>query len=296
MGQLRGEKRRHFRHYLELSLRRAEGTRLQALAAKLLGHIHGDNFVPQCPWGHKGDLSCDGYLRIPKTVFACYGRENGTGNRRPTDILTKVKSDFEGAVTKWHGLESWVFVSNIVDGVPAPITNYLESLNGRNGINVGYFGFDKFEKHLLELDEAIIEDIIGEIAVRDDYIHLHPPIILEIIETLFAAFSLEYLQDPTIIVPDQKLTLNGIGPCYAHFIRQGSLARRMVHQCLALNADPLRDANISDAFRRRYLELRIQGLAPDEIMAKLFEFALAGHDGHKADRQVAAWALLVDRV
>lgn len=292
MGQLRGEKRRHFRHYLELTLRRAEGTRLQSLVAKLLGHIHGSNFVPQCPWGKKGDLSCDGYLRVPKTVFACYGRENGVGGRRPTDILTKVKSDYAGAVSKWAGLKSWVFVSNIVDGVPTPITQYLEEINGNNGINVEYFGFDRFEKSLLELDELFVEDIVGEIAVRDDYINLQPPVVLEVIDQIVADFSLRYLEDPTIRVPENKIELNGIGPSHAHYIRQGSLARPMIRECLARNADPLRDASLADAFRCRYLELRIQGLPPDEIMDSLYDFALAGHDGRKAARQATAWALL----
>jgi hypothetical protein len=292
LTQLSGEKRRHFRHYLELRLRRAEGKQLQNLIGKLFGRIHGDNFVPQCPWGDKGDLTCDGYLRSPKTIYACYGRENGTGGRRPTDIVRKVRSDYKGAAAKWPGLAVWVFVSNIVDGVPAPVTALLEKLNGADGIEVGYFGYDSFERHLLGMDAEIVEDLIGEIPVRDDYINLQPPAVLEAVDRIVHAFSLEYLTDPTIVVPENKLQLNQIPPCHAQRIREGSLARTTVAACVAQNTNPLLDANLSDAFRARYQELRAQRLPPDEIMDRLYEFALAGHDGRKAERQATAWALL----
>lgn len=292
MPTLTGEKRRHFRDHLELRLRRASGGALQALVSSLLARLHGDNFVPQCPWGAKGDLTCDGYLRDPQTIFACYGRENGVGGRRVGDIVDKVRSDYRGAAANWPAMKAWVFVSNIVDGVPAPVTQALEALQAGTGVKVGYFGFQRFEQHLLDLNAEVVEDLVGEIPVRNDFIRLQPEAVLQIVGSIAAAFSLNYLQEPTAPVPLDKLDRNRIPGCHAHAVRNGALSRETVEACLAQNADPSLEARVSEAFRARYAELRAQGFGPGEVMDHLHAFALAGQAGHTAASNAAAWAVL----
>src|SRR5258708_15808481 len=122
MATLSGEKRRHFRNYLELRLRRSQGQAFQDLTAALMARIHGDNFVPQCPWGDKGDLSCDGYLKAPRTIFACYGPENAGASRRPSDIVSKAKDDYSGALAKWPPLKHSTFASTYIAARPPPST------------------------------------------------------------------------------------------------------------------------------------------------------------------------------
>jgi hypothetical protein len=260
--------------------------------ASILGTIHGDNFVPQCPWGDKGDLSCDGYLRDPQTVFACYGRENGEGDRRPGGIVGKVRSDFLGALAKWPGLKEWVFVSNIVDGMPAVVTQALEALQAEHGVRFGYFGLDGMKRRLLEMDEEVIEDLVDPIHTRGDFIHLQPVVVQEVIGNVAAEFNLSYLDVDPKPVPPHKLALNQIPGCHAAQIRSGRLGRETVAACVEGSADPVLGTRLSEAFRARYAELRFQDLSPGDIMDCLFDFALAGQEAPTTAHRAAAWAVL----
>lgn len=290
MAKLSGEKRRHFRNYLELRLRRAKGSAFQDLAADVLARVHGDNFVPQCPWGAKGDLSCDGYLKDPETVFACYGPENGGDVSRAPDVVAKAKLDFEGAVAKWPSMKAWTFVSNILGVFPAPVTQALQELSLKTGVTVYYFGWQKFEHHLLDMEEEVVQDLVGDIHVPLDFIHLHPEAVKEAISAIATNFSLKYLADVTVPVPADKLALNRIPDCHARHIKNGLLGRDVVASCLQNHPDPSYEGQVSDAFRAKYIELKLQGFEPGDIVDKLYDFALAGHTG--ATRSTAAWAVI----
>jgi hypothetical protein len=283
MAKLTGEKRRHFRNYLELRLRRSQGNAFQALTAQLMARIHGDNFVPQCPWGNRGDLSCDGYLKSPATIFACYGPENGGSSRQPSDIVSKAASDYSGAVAKWPAMEEWTFVSNYMGLIPAPVTNALESLSAGGKVVVKYFGWNRFEQHLLEMDAEVVEDLIGEIPVTEDYIRLHPAEVRHVVNSVASAFSLKYLADTTRPVPARKLEINNIPDCHAAAIRNGLLGRDVVESCVLEDADVSLATRLFAAFSDKYNELRVQGFDPGEIVDKLMDFALAGRPGTTAE-------------
>ena len=292
MPQLTGQKRRLFRDHLELRLRRARGEQFQQLSARILGRLHGDNFVPQCPWGARGDLSCDGYLRTPPTIFACYGRENGDGERQPGGIVAKVERDLAGARRQWPAMEAWVFVSNIVDGVPAPVTAALERLHAAGPVAISYFGFDSFEHRILELDSDVVEDLVDEIAVREDFINLQPVAVQQIVRNVATAFTLAYLETPNAPVPSDKLELNRIPACQARQIKLGALGRETVLTCVERSVDPSLGVRLSEAFRARYAELQAQALTPGDIMDTLHDFALAGLDDRGTTAHAAAWAVL----
>jgi hypothetical protein len=291
MATLTGEKRRHFRHYLELRLRRSHGNAFQALTASLMARIHGDNFIPQCPWGNKGDLSCDGYLRSPPTVFACYGPENGGSSRQPSDLVSKATSDYSGAVAKWPAMKEWTFVSNYMGVIPAPVTRALEELSTDGKVVVSYFGWNRFEHHLLEMDAEIIEDLIGEIPVTEDYIRLQPAAVREVVNSVAAAFSLKYLGETTRPVPAHKLEMNKIPACHAAAIRNGLLGRDVVESCVLEDADASLATRLFVAFNDKYKELRAQGFDPGQIVDKLSDFALAGRSGSTVE-MTASWAVI----
>lgn len=279
MATLSGEKRRHFRHYLELRLRRSHGNAFQALTAELMARIHGDNFVPQCPWGNKGDLSCDGYLKSPPTVFACYGPENGGSSRHPSDIVAKATSDYSGAVAKWPAMKVWTFVSNYMGVVPAPVTSALEALSADGKVVVKYFGWNRFEHHLLEMEAEVVEDLIGEIPVTADYIRLQPAAVRQVVNSVATAFSLKYLADTTRPVPARKLEINKIPPCHAAAIKNGLLGRDVVESCVLEDADASLATRLFAAFNDKYNELRAQAFDPGDIVDKLMDFSLAGRMG-----------------
>src|SRR5438552_16216289 len=74
---------------------------------------------PTCPHGSLGDFSCDGNLRITRTVFACYAPKSM--RTRPTVVVQKIRSDHAGALEHWKALMSeWRVVHNDDEGLPPP--------------------------------------------------------------------------------------------------------------------------------------------------------------------------------
>ncbi|MGY4510238.1 ABC-three component system protein [Bradyrhizobium sp. USDA 3650] len=243
------------------------------------------------PVGNKGDLSCDGYLKSPPTVFACYGPENGGSSRQPSDIVSKATSDYSGAVDKWPAIKEWTFVSNYMGVVPAPVTSALEDLSADGKVVVRYFGWNRFEHHLLEMDAEVVEDLIGEIPVTEDYIRLQPAAVRQVVNSVAAAFSLKYLGEMTKPVPVSKLEINEIPACHAAAIKNGLLARDVVESCVLEDADASLATRLSVAFKDKYKELRAQGFDPGQIVDKLADFALAGRLG-STEEMTASWAVI----
>ena len=77
---------------------------------------YGDDFADVPAWS-LGDFSCDGYLRITRTVFACYAPKSM--RTRPTVVVQKIRSDHAGALEHWKALMSeWRVVHNDDEGLP----------------------------------------------------------------------------------------------------------------------------------------------------------------------------------
>src|SRR5881396_1479850 len=82
---------------------------------------------PTCPHGSLGDFSCDGYLRITRTVFACYAPKSI--RTRPTVVVQKIRSDHTGALEHWKAMMSeWRIVHNDDDGLPPNLVQLLDAL------------------------------------------------------------------------------------------------------------------------------------------------------------------------
>ena len=97
---------------------------LSAVATK----VWGDNFVPATAHYTQGDLKCDGRLKKPRTVFACYGPTNGGDGQSEgatAQVVAKVDSDFFGALKEWPEIKEWIFVNSYVTGIPPQITAKL---------------------------------------------------------------------------------------------------------------------------------------------------------------------------
>ncbi len=114
-------KKRAFRNALDLKLRRCRGDMLQHFFAAVANKIWGDNFVPATAHYTQGDLKCDGLLKDPLTVFACYGPTNGGDGQSggaTAQVVVKVTEDFLGALKAWPEMKQWIFVNSYVTGIP----------------------------------------------------------------------------------------------------------------------------------------------------------------------------------
>ena len=86
------------------------GNAFEDYMESVLGVFH-DDFVNPSPAGKLGDRKCDGLAESGKIFYACYGSRQQPGSTEAA-IVSKIKSDFGGAVEQWASFEEWRFVTN----------------------------------------------------------------------------------------------------------------------------------------------------------------------------------------
>src|SRR5206468_1020321 len=154
-GSISSVKKRAFRNALELKLRRCRGDMLQHFFAAVADKSWGDNFVPATAHYTQGDLKCDGLLKDPRTIFACYGPTNGgdgQSDAATAQVVVKVPDDFQGALKAWPDLKQWIFVNSYVTGIPPQITNKLLKIADANPhLTINQMGMARFEELIFGL-------------------------------------------------------------------------------------------------------------------------------------------------
>ncbi|HMJ41977.1 MAG TPA: hypothetical protein VK522_06825, partial [Pseudolabrys sp.] len=236
-------KKRAFLNALELKLRRSRGEMLQSFLAAVMAKVHGDNFIPATSHYSQGDLKCDGLLKDPRTVFACYGPTNGGDGQTAGALgkaVEKVSEDFLGALTNWAPLKEWIFVSNYVSGIPPQITKkILELGNAHLGCTLKTFGIDQFSSAIFGLDIEHIDELLGDAASEADFRSIQLPEIQSVINDLMQkVVSGGVPDDQPIIVSAQKLEFNNLPAVYRERIKYGFQNAGSLGEYLLNHPDP----------------------------------------------------------
>jgi hypothetical protein len=288
--------KRAFRNALELKLRRCRGDALQHFLAAVATKVWGENFVPATAHYTQGDLKCDGLLREPQTVFACYGPTNGGDGQSDgatAQAVAKVNGDFQGALEEWPDIEQWIFVNSYVTGIPPQITaKLLKIADDHPNLKIAQWGMAKFEALIFGLPLDDIEELLGDAASDEDFRALQLPEIHWVIEGVMTTMDGSTSgDDEPAVVPAEKLEFNSLSSAYRDLLKLGFQNASRIEDYLLENYVPTLGQDVARVFKAKYLELRSQRLTPDVIMDGLFEFALAGHQ-LTTPRQVAIWSLL----
>ncbi|MDP3489782.1 MAG: hypothetical protein Q8R71_06565 [Phenylobacterium sp.] len=246
----------------------------------------------------RGDLKCDGLLSEPLTVFACYGPVNAGANATQAAMKTavaKVDSDFAGALTNWPDLKAWKFVHNYVEQPPAQIVQKIIGLRGQHPkITLELFGKEQFEAALFGLNADAIEELVGDAATDEDFRALQPDELLRVVDELMAAVDHRTVKDDDPVqVPEQKLRFNGLTAHSQGRIIQGLQNASRVAKLLQDHQDPLLDAGLAGVLKAKYLELKAQGLEPDDVLFALYDF-VAGVGRPSASLDASVWSLLAN--
>jgi len=269
---------------------------LQMFLAALMAKVWKDNFVPASAHYSKGDLKCDGLLKDPLTIFACYGPTNGGDGQSSGSLaqaVTKVAEDFLGAIQNWPALKEWIFVSNYVTGTPPQITaKILELAQAYPDRALKQFGMEQFRIAIFGLNLDDIEELLGDAATDEDFRHLQLPEVQAVINVIMQQVHGHGANDDQpLIVPAAKLEFNNLSKIYRDRIRLGFQNAGTVGEYLLNHPDPTFDGKIASVFKGKYGELKIQGIPPDEIMDCLYDFTLGGQQ-NSTPREVAVWSLL----
>ena len=287
--------RRAVRNALELRLRRCKGSALQEFFGAIMAKVHGANFVSGGTDYSRGDMQCDGLLRAPLTIFACYGPVNAGTHATEAAMRTavaKVRSDFDGARAAWPRMERWVFVTNYLD-TPLQITNEVLSVaHDHTDVEVLTFGRHQFEAEISGLASDDVEDLLGVDALEIDFRSVQPEEILAIVRGVMARSTARRDDDSRpSVVPFDKLDFNGLEELYRDRISSGFKNAGDVETFLERHPDPLLEGELASILKAKYLELDCQGLSPGEVMDGLYDFMLAGEKA-TTPREAAIWSVL----
>ena len=219
-------RKRAFRNALDLKLRRCRGDMLQHFLAAVAIKLWGDNFVPATAHYTQGDLKCDGLLKDPRTIFACYGPTNGGDGQSEgatAQAVAKVTDDFLGALKEWPGIKQWVFVNSYVTGIPPQITTKLLKIaDDHPHLVIMQMGMSKFEALIFALPIEDVEELLGNAASDEDFRALQLPEVQRVVEgDMTSMDGTASGDDEPAVVPAEKLEFNSLSSAYQDFIKLG---------------------------------------------------------------------------
>ena len=275
-----------YRAWFWLAYIEKKGMEFEAWFVDLASHALGADFEPVAAYGNDGDFKCDGRRRSTRTIFQCYAPERLVQGK----VIAKIDEDFHGAVDHWASwIREWTFVHN-GKALPPKAVQHLDQLRILNpNVDISVWGHPHLERELFaKLDLAGCEAVFGAAPSADAIDHVTIEDIVPVVEALeqeTPAPDMQALEPPSA----QKLHRNALSEDVADLLRAGRRKEALVERYFRRHPLPDRGEKIAVAFRRRYGQLREQGLSPDEIFAKLQQSA---GGGGSPKRQTAALAVL----
>lgn len=264
-----------------------EGGEFESWFADLASHALGTDFELVAAHGSDGDFKCDGRRLSTKTIYQCYAPRQMNQAR----TIVKIDADFQGAHKHWADwMQDWTLVHNRNKGLPPQVIQHLDQLRDQHpNVAIHVWGRPQLEAELFnKLNSAGWEAVFGFAPSADRVDELTFDDIMPVVEALQKETpdqSVNGIEPPS----PQKLQRNALSEDVADLLRAGRRKEALVGRYFDSHPSPELGEKIAVAFRRRYAELRMQELSPDDIFAKLQQNA-GGNGAPK--RQTAALAVL----
>src|ERR1700741_2892260 len=245
------------------------GDEFQQLFADIMVRAYPEDYQRICPWGSDGDRKNDGYLKSERKLFQCYAPHE----LRQRVAVKKIDADFVGALPHWEEhFDEWVFVHNVLRGTPAFVAKKLLSLERIHApLRLRPWGYDELSRRLLDLKREDIVAVLGEPITDEALSELEFEDLANVIRTV--AETSTRSEVPPRPVPADKLYENGLSEDVEAFLRTGMRKADLVGRFFDRWYDPTLGQRTTEAFRKRYEELKARRLSPDEIFYELQMFA-----------------------
>jgi hypothetical protein len=279
---------------LELKLRRVHGQAFEDFFADVMEARYPEDFVRVAASGRAGDRKCDGFLQSTSEIYQCYGAQNGGAKAATVNahLARKMETDYQGASAHWSRMKGWSMVHNFIDGVSAEPLATLDRLKAANSHHVlRLFGKPSFERVLFELEEPDVARLVGRTATKADFENLQPPEVRQVIDRVIVAVEAEPLTGDIHTVPLAKLQDNDLTGAVSRKIAMGRPNDTIIAEYVGESMDVELGNRLAAEFRRRYLDLAAQDLAPNAVMTGLYD-GIVGHGEVSQELDVAAWSLL----
>lgn len=143
------------------------GTAFQDWFAEIMAAAYPGDFQRVRPYGKRGDLKCDGFLRSAGGVYQSYAPRH----MKLPQFLKKIADDFAGA--KKHGkaeMKAWTFVHNDLEGLTADAVKAIEKLRvGNPVLAIAELTYEGLGKVVLGLPEPDRVRLFGRPPTRKDF-------------------------------------------------------------------------------------------------------------------------------
>ena len=261
-------------HFLE-----KRGTEFQDWFVKLAGYAWGEDFEEVRPYGNVGDWKCDGWRISTGSVFQCYAPRDMTA----IAAVSKVQSDFTGAVNHWPRMKTWHFVHNDGDGLPPQVVDLFQQLRASHPLlRVSPWSEPELLGLLPLMSRTHAAALFGVAPTALTFERLGYSDIQPVVDAIAQARP-DLGLEPKAPSP-AKLEHNKLSMEAADLLRAGRRKERLVESFIDNQVNPQQGERIAQTFRDRYAELKALKLAPDTIFAHLHK--LVGVSG--SPQQMAA--------
>jgi hypothetical protein len=245
------------------------GNAFQDFFAALMERVYPDDYVKSRPYGNTGDMKCDGYMIAKQVVFAVYAPQTKT----EPSFTKKIEEDFNGAMLHWKDkCSTWIFVHNNPNGLgPGPIQKIAELRASHPGIKIRVWEYPHIKKMALELDKDSLIDLFGYAPTLAGMQGVSAELISELLNGI-AGKDLPDPRDEIREVPPKKLEINKLSEDTEVLLRVGMTKVTVVEDFVSHHYDQTYGDRTAQVFKKKYLALRAEKLAPDLIFSELQRF------------------------
>lgn len=264
------------------------GSAFQDFFADIMDAAYPGSFERVRPYGSRGDLKCDGFLRPEGLIFQVYAPRE----MRLNELCSKIRTDFNGAKRHWKGeMRAWAFVHNDSEGLPGDALKLLEDLRRRNArLRIETWSEPRLNTIALSMPRPALIRLFGRPPARHDFDTLGFEELAHVLQEIRGQRPHAELEEIRPVSPT-KLEANALSPAAAWYLRLGRQRERLVEQYFETHPNPTFGEEIAVAFRERYAHLKAEGRTADSIFTALQEFA-GGSTRGDAEHEAAILAVL----
>lgn len=279
--------RSHYELTYEVKFLKLKGNSFQDFFYDIMELRYPRDFISVRTWGNQGDQKCDGYLTSRGTIFQVYA----PNEMRAADAVSKIDEDLHGAKEHWkERMKSWVFLHNSATGLSADVLKKIIDLRALNpAIQIDTWGFPELHEIVFSLEPGQLLSLLGPAPTNATMNNLGYDEIQLVLKQVIVGESLDNVDLTPVSL--EKLRFNGMSKDVENLIKAGMRKSYLVQQYFEQCYDPDSGEKNACAFKKRYLDLKSAGLAPNIIFKQLQEF-VGGSDRRGPEYESAILAVL----
>ena len=274
------------RQLFQNKILKADGQIFEDIFSVIMNYAETD-FQQIKPWGNIGDRKNDGYIKTKGIFYQVYAPEDI--RKSYTNVVSKLKKDFDGLKAQWTPVNEFYFVVNDKDnGVNADCEKIIQEIKiSHNLNNAGILTVKHLENILFELEDDQIFSITGFIPDPANIKQLDFSILNEVIGHIMQ-LPLNEGDKPKNVLPNwnEKIKLNILSESVSQLLINGGFQSHSLKEYLENNSDFLADS-LRDKMNEVYSQEK-ENKSGDELF-----WAIVNSASPKAEHRYQTSAIVI---